>query len=57
MIEENDLILHGHTHLYRLEKKMNCIIFNPGECAGIMKGKNQVGIIDLKNLQPKVFNF
>ena len=26
MIEENDLILHGHTHLYRLEKKMNCII-------------------------------
>ena len=57
MIEENDLILHGHTHLYRLEKKMNCIIFNPGECAGMMKGKNQVGIIDLKNLQPRVLNF
>tara|TARA_B100000963_G_C22579515_1_gene650144 strand:+ start:524 stop:1012 length:489 start_codon:yes stop_codon:yes gene_type:complete len=57
MIKNNDLILHGHTHLYRLEKKMNCIIFNPGECAGIMKGKNQIGIIDLNNLKPKIINF
>jgi putative phosphoesterase len=57
MIEQNDLILHGHTHRYRLEKKMNCIIFNPGECAGIMEGKNQVGIVDLKNLRTKIINF
>ena len=57
MVRDNDLILHGHTHLYRLEKKMNCIIFNPGECAGIMKGKNQIGIVDLNNLRPKIINF
>tara|TARA_A100001011_G_scaffold16199_1_gene16774 strand:+ start:1915 stop:2403 length:489 start_codon:yes stop_codon:yes gene_type:complete len=57
MVKDHDLILHGHTHLYRLEKKMNCIIFNPGECAGIMKGKNQIGIIDLNNLRPKIINF
>ena len=24
-------------------------IFNPGECAGFMKGKNQIGIFNLKN--------
>jgi predicted phosphodiesterase len=36
---------------------MNCIIFNPGECAGIMEGKNQVGIVDLKNLRTKIINF
>ena len=55
--EENDLILHGHTHRYRLEKINNCSVFNPGECAGFMKGKNKVGLVDLKNLEPKVVNF
>jgi len=55
--QENDLILHGHTHRYRLEKIDNCTVFNPGECAGFMKGKNKIGLIDLKNLDPKVINF
>ena len=57
MMESNDLILHGHTHLYRLEKKNNCTIFNPGECAGIMKGKNQIGIVNLDNIKIKIVNF
>jgi len=54
---ENDLILHGHTHRYRLEKINNCIIYNPGECAGFMKDKNQIGLIDLRNLCLKTVNF
>ena len=57
MMKSNDLILHGHTHRYRLEKKFNCIIFNPGECAGFMEGKNQVGLINLNNLNTKIINF
>ena len=57
MLKENDLILHGHTHRHRLEKIDKTIVFNPGECAGFMKGKNQVGIIDLLDLKPKVLNF
>ena len=57
MLEENDLILHGHTHRFRLEKIGETIIFNPGECAGFMEGKNQVGIIDLATFIPKVINF
>ena len=57
MIKSTDFILHGHTHRYRLENKKGCLIFNPGECAGIMKGKNQVGIIDLEELVPKIVNF
>ena len=57
MTMENDIILHGHTHRFRLEKKGDCIIFNPGECAGFMENKNQVGIIDLKNPEPKIVNF
>ena len=40
ILSSSDLILHGHTHRFRLEKLKNTIIFNPGECAGHMKGKN-----------------
>jgi len=56
-LSENNLILHGHTHRYKLEKIKNCVVFNPGECAGMLKGKNQVGLIDLKNLSPEVIKF
>tara|TARA_B100000963_G_C22355110_1_gene549069 strand:+ start:86 stop:574 length:489 start_codon:yes stop_codon:yes gene_type:complete len=57
MISNSDLILHGHTHRFRLEKVNNCIIFNPGECAGFIEGKNQVGLVDLKLMSTKVINF
>ena len=59
MILKNDFIFHGHTHRYRLEKISKCTIFNPGECAGIMEGKNKVGVVKLnnKNIDPRVINF
>ena len=57
MIARSDIILHGHTHRFRLESKDSCVIFNPGECAGFMKGKNHIGIFNLKKIQPKVINF
>ena len=52
-----DFIIHGHTHRYRLEKVNNCIIFNPGECAGFMKGKNKIGVVDLKTKEAKTISF
>ena len=48
-----DLVLHGHTHRYKEEIIDNVIYFNPGESAGLMKGKNALGIIDLNNLEIK----
>lgn len=53
-IKENtdvQLIIHGHTHRHREETQNNIKIFNPGESAGLLKGKNALGIIDLENLQ------
>ncbi len=44
------LIVHGHTHRYRNEKMGNVKIINPGECAGIFKGKNAVGVLNLEDL-------
>ena len=57
LISKNDFIFHGHTHRFRLEKINNCLIFNPGECAGFMKGKNQIGMVDLSTDQAKVLSF
>ena len=44
--KSGNIIVHGHTHRYRDEIIRNTYIFNPGECAGIMKGMNKVGIVD-----------
>ncbi len=48
-----DIVLHGHTHRYRLEKRDDVIIFNPGESAGMQVGKNAIGILDLENLETR----
>lgn len=48
-----DLILHGHTHRYREENLEDLVIFNPGESAGLMAGKNALGIVDLDELSIK----
>ena len=54
---KNNIILHGHTHRLRNEVIKQTFIFNPGECAGMMKGKNSVGIIDSDHLKMNVINF
>ena len=48
-----DLILHGHTHRYRQQKIGSTIVINPGESAGMMKGKNAIGIINLEKMEFK----
>ena len=42
--------LHGHTHLYRHEEVGGTLVFNPGECAGMIPGQNRVGLVDLAEL-------
>ena len=48
-----DVVIHGHTHRYRHEMKNDVLFFNPGESAGMQKGKNAIGILNLKNLSTK----
>ena len=52
-LEKNDdihIILHGHTHKYREECLKKTLVYNPGESAGMLKGKNAIGIINLQDL-------
>ena len=57
----HELALHGHTHLYRYERTIvsGCaqVIFNPGECAGHMKGFNAIGVLDLETLAAELIRF
>ena len=56
--KSGNIIVHGHTHRFRDEIYKGTFIFNPGECAGIMKGKNSVGIIDTSdNPKMEIINF
>ena len=48
-----DIVIHGHTHRYRHEIVNNVLLFNPGESAGMQKGKNAIGIINLNNLEAR----
>ena len=53
----HDLALHGHTHLYRNEHNGQRLEFNPGECAGHLRGYNAVGIVDLEDLSTELLRF
>ena len=55
--DEYDLALHGHTHMARCERQDNTLIFNPGECAGHMKGYNAVGVVDLETVAATLLKF
>jgi putative phosphoesterase len=48
-----DIVVHGHTHRYRHEIVNDVLLFNPGESAGMQKGKNAIGIINLNNLETR----
>ena len=53
----DDLALHGHTHLMERKTIGKTLIFNPGECAGHMKGFNAIGVVDLTSLATELLKF
>ena len=57
MISKADYIIHGHTHRYRSEIIDDTLIFNPGECAGFLEGKNKIGLIDTCKKKSETISF
>jgi putative phosphoesterase len=52
-----ELALHGHTHRLTVQRRAGGLVFNPGECAGHMPGRNAVGIVDLGALEVELLHF
>ena len=52
-----NIIVHGHTHRFRDEVYRDTFIFNPGECAGMIKGMNKIGIVDTNYPSMEIINF
>ena len=48
-----NIVLYGHTHRYENNTKNGVLYFNPGESAGMLRGSNAIGILDLINLEAK----
>jgi putative phosphoesterase len=53
----HDVVLHGHDHRRRIERDHGRLVFNPGECAGHLEGRNAVGIVDLASLETEIVLF
>lgn len=57
LLASHDLVLHGHNHRLVLERRGAALVFNPGECAGILDGHNAVGVVDLVKLEVELLRF
>jgi len=57
LLLEVDVALHGHDHAHTDEQRHGARVFNPGECAGHMRGYNQVGVLDLETLAAEILRF
>jgi predicted phosphodiesterase len=51
------VVLHGHDHRRRIERRDGALIVNPGECAGFLPGHNAVAVVDLAALAVQVLLF
>ncbi len=57
IVTRADVILHGHDHRRNIEHRDGTLVFNPGECAGHLRGHNAVGILDLDQLSAEIVLF
>jgi putative phosphoesterase len=57
LVRRADVLLHGHTHRRVVERRGRTLVFNPGECAGLVAGHNAVGVLDLGSLETEILHF
>jgi hypothetical protein len=53
----HDVVLHGHTHRAVHEWRGDTLVFNPGECAGMLAGRNTVGVLALHTREVEWLRF
>ncbi|MCP3986049.1 MAG: YfcE family phosphodiesterase [bacterium] len=57
-LRSGTLALHGHTHRTSEQWQQDGTLhFNPGECAGMLEGRNAIGIVDLARFEVELIHF
>jgi putative phosphoesterase len=49
-----DVIVHGHVHEAKVNRKGKTLIINPGEVCGYLTGKPSIALLDTKTMQAKI---
>lgn len=49
-----DVIVHGHDHEAKVDRKGKTLVINPGEVCGYLTGKPSVALLDTKTMQVKI---
>jgi len=57
LLAAHDVVLHGHNHRPVHERREGALVFNPGECAGLLAGHNAVGVLALDSLEAEWLRF
>ena len=55
--EQAEVIIFGHTHKPEVLERDNCLLINPGECAGWLSDRCSIAILDLDILSPEILYF
>ena len=55
--DDHVVALHGHTHRQVIQHTHARLTLNPGECAGHMKGRNCVAVLDLALMAVEILRF
>ncbi len=50
-----DVVVTGHTHEVRIERRGSGLLVNPGECCGWVTGRCTAAWLDLTTLQTEIF--
>ena len=57
LARSHHVTLFGHEHRLTLAREPERLVFNPGECAGLLEGRNAIGVVDLASLEAELLRF
>jgi len=49
-----DVVIHGHSHNYSIERKSKTLSINPGELCGYLTGKSTIAILNTAENEAKI---
>jgi putative phosphoesterase len=49
-----DVVVHGHVHEARVDRKGKTLIINPGEVCGYLNGKPSVALLDTRTMRAEI---